>query len=230
MNSPLEERLRTLRREFVEGLPARADEVERWRTDTSLGPEVLARICHRLRGLAPTHGLSELGAHAASIEDRARRGSSRAELDAAASGLVILLRQPAEEASSPEIAPLQPLHGYRVIAIDDDPAMRRLLQLTLVELGGADATVVETEEAFVAALERGPVDLIIADVMMPGTTGPELLARAERRGLIGPARVALLSASGSNEHESDLRWPRLAKPFRPPELVGALLGIVRGPA
>ena len=227
MVEPLEEKLRALRREFVDGLPGRAEDIERWRKDRDLGPEVLGRLCHRLRGLAPTHGFVEVGRQAGAIEDRVRAGAGRRELLAAAEALVLVLREPAEDKDAlAGAAPLQPLRGYRIVAIDDDAAMRRLLALTLVDLGGAEATVVETEDAFVEALARGPVDLVLADVMMPSTTGPELLLRAEAAGLLGPARVALLSGSG--DQPTDARWTRLTKPFRPAELIGVLVGIVRG--
>lgn len=226
MGSVLEEKLRALRREFLDGLPARADELERWQRDASLPPEVLGRLCHRLRGLAPTHGLAEVGRVAATIEDKVRGGASRASLGDDAATLVRLLRTPTEGVHGPLDAPLQPLRGYRVVAIDDDAAMRRLLLLTLRDLGGADATVVEHEAEFVEALERGPADLVIADVMMPSTTGPALLARAEAAALLGPARVVVLSGSG--EAPEAARWMRLSKPFRPDELVGALTEVLRG--
>jgi CheY-like chemotaxis protein len=226
MSSVLEEKLRALRQEFLDGLPARADEIERWRGDASLGPEVLGRLCHRLRGLAPTHGLAEVGRWAATIEDKVRGGASRAELLTDAETIARCLRAPTERVHAPLDAPLQPLRGYRVVAIDDDPSMRRLLLLTLRDLGGAEATVVEHEADFLAALERGPADLVIADVMMPSTTGPALLARAEAAALLGPARVVILSGSG--EAPEAARWTRLGKPFRPDELVGALTALLRG--
>jgi CheY-like chemotaxis protein len=226
MGSVLEEKLRALRHEFLDGLPARADELERWQRDASLGPEVLGRLCHRLRGLAPTHGLVEVGRLAATIEDKVRGGASRAALADDAATLVQGLRAPTERVHDPLDAPLQPLRGYRVVAIDDDASMRRLLLLTLRDLGGADATVVEHEAEFVAALELGPADLVIADVMMPSTTGPALLARAEAAALLGPARVVVLSGSGEAPEAS--RWTRLSKPFRPDELVGALTALLRG--
>jgi CheY-like chemotaxis protein len=226
--SSLDDRLRALRREFVEGLPTRADEVAQWLDDAMLEPAVLARICHRLRGLAPTHGLSELGHEAALLEDLAKAGASRTELAAGAGRLLALLRAPIPEPGSMRDAPLRPLTGFRVVAIDDDDAMRRLLRLTLVDLGGANATIVADEAGLVGALERGPADLVIADLMMPGTTGPALLARVRAKGLLGPARIVLLTASGAEGLGEDPRWARLSKPFRPEALVGTLAGIVRG--
>jgi CheY-like chemotaxis protein len=226
MGTSLEDKLRALRQEFLDGLPARVEELERWRRDASLGPEVLGRLCHRLRGLAPMHGLAEVGRLAATIEDKVRGGASRDALGDDAARLVLQLRAPTERVHDPLDPPLQPLRGYRVVAIDDDASMRRLLLLTLRDLGGADATVVEHEADFVAALERGPADLIIADVMMPTTTGPALLARAEAAALLGPARIVVLSGSG--EAPDAARWTRLSKPFRPDELVGALTEVLRG--
>jgi two-component system response regulator HydG len=63
---------------------------------------------------------------------------------------------------------------YRVLVVEDDPDIRRILQLFLRE---RDFTVITAENATAAldALAAAPVDLILSDVRMPGMSGIELL-------------------------------------------------------
>lgn len=218
-----------LRAEFVAGLPERAREVEAWLASGGGDSAALARLCHRLRGVAPTHGLVELGALAGRIEDAVKGGRAH-EVRADVPRLLAAMRA-AEGAMAPDVpTDTTGLRGLRIVAIDDDLAMRRLLAITLIDLGGADAEVVETEGALREALARRPVDLVIADVMMPHKTGPALLEELSAAGLLGPAKVVVLSASGRGELAvASAAWRWMAKPFRPPELVAALRAVVGRP-
>ena len=65
---------------------------------------------------------------------------------------------------------------YRVLVVEDDPDIRRILQLFLTE---RDFSVATAESASVATelLAQAPVDLILSDVRMPGMSGPELQDR-----------------------------------------------------
>jgi DNA-binding response OmpR family regulator len=74
--------------------------------------------------------------------------------------------------------------GYRVLVVDDEPAIRTLVR---VNLGVAGMQVVEAadgESAVRMALETHP-DLILLDVMLPGETGwdvaTELAQHADTR-------------------------------------------------
>jgi two-component system, NtrC family, response regulator HydG len=63
---------------------------------------------------------------------------------------------------------------YRVLVVEDDPDIRRILQLFLTE---RDFTVTTADRASVALdlMAQAPVDLILSDVRMPGMSGIELL-------------------------------------------------------
>jgi DNA-binding NtrC family response regulator len=63
---------------------------------------------------------------------------------------------------------------YRVLVVEDDPDIRRILQLFLSERDFA-VTTAESATAAVAAFAEAPVDLILSDVRMPGMSGIELL-------------------------------------------------------
>ena len=69
---------------------------------------------------------------------------------------------------------------YRVLVVEDDPDIRRILQLFLCE---RDFSVATAENANVAlsTLAEAPVDLILSDVRMPGMSGIELLHHIRER-------------------------------------------------
>ena len=69
---------------------------------------------------------------------------------------------------------------HRVLVVEDDADIRRILQLFLGERGFA----VLTADRATAALEllgQAPVDLIVSDVRMPGMSGIELLQAVKQR-------------------------------------------------
>jgi DNA-binding NtrC family response regulator len=63
---------------------------------------------------------------------------------------------------------------YRILVVEDDPDIRRILQLFLTE---RDFTVATADRASAALdlMSQVPVDLILSDVRMPGMSGIELL-------------------------------------------------------
>lgn len=236
----LNARLAGLRRAFIEGLPVRERAVAAW-LEGERDPVVLQRVAHQLRGVAPSHGLRALGELAARVEEACKSGAPIEELVSLAerlrSDLALAARPDTAPVAGPPTsasvepsaaAPLRPLVGKRIVAIDDDEMMRRLLALTLVEMGGARAVVVASPTELFEELSREPADVVVADVMMPQETGPALLLRADAAGLLGAAHVVVLSASAQGEvlarstDRIDPRWVWMAKPFRPPELVRAL--------
>lgn len=239
--SDLEQRLRALKQQFVEGLPARASEIEAWlEGDRAVGD--IARIAHRLRGVAPSYGLTVLGALAASIEDGCKVWDAQ-RIEAAARDLHRALHEstpasrtldsPTMQATrAPAASTPQLLAGYRVVAIDDDPLMRRLLMLTLETVGGASAVVLGSADAMESELLRAPADLVISDLMMPEESGPDLLRSLASRDLLKHAVIVLLSATAEVELRGrdallEPSWIWLTKPFRPPQLVETLAGLLR---
>ena len=69
---------------------------------------------------------------------------------------------------------------YRVLVVEDDPDIRRILQLFLSERDFSVSTA-ETANAAVDLLAAAPVDLILSDVRMPGMSGVELLHHVKER-------------------------------------------------
>jgi DNA-binding response OmpR family regulator len=64
----------------------------------------------------------------------------------------------------------------RILAVDDDPGVRELLNDFLSARGYTVETVADGPSAL-AAVQRNPPDLLLLDLMMPGMTGMDVLRR-----------------------------------------------------
>jgi two-component system response regulator AtoC len=82
----------------------------------------------------------------------------------------------------------------RVLVVDDDEAVGKVLAALIGQAGYA-VTLVLRGEAALAELERRPFELVLTDVRMPGLGGLELLKAVSERWPEVP--VVLLSAHGT---------------------------------
>jgi two-component system response regulator PrrA len=80
---------------------------------------------------------------------------------------------------------------WRLLVVDDDPAIRRGLRRAL-GLSGFAVEVAEDGEGALELLGAGGVDAVVLDVSMPGVSGVEVVRRLRRRGDDVP--VLMLSA------------------------------------
>ncbi|MGE4297616.1 MAG: response regulator [Desulfovibrionaceae bacterium] len=64
----------------------------------------------------------------------------------------------------------------RILLVEDDPLVRAMLVETLMT-EGHDITTAEDGAAAVAAYRAAPFDLVITDIVMPGSTGIEAITR-----------------------------------------------------
>jgi two-component system OmpR family response regulator len=118
--------------------------------------------------------------------------------------------------------------GARILMVDDDPGIRDVVSDFLGRHGYQVATAADSRE-MEQALERGPVDLIVLDIMLPGEDGLAVcrrLASAEA----GPP-IIMLSAMGEDtdrivglELGAD---DYLAKPCNPRELLARIRAVLR---
>jgi DNA-binding NtrC family response regulator len=108
--------------------------------------------------------------------------------------------------------------SLRILIVDDDEALRESLALVLSAeeyevLAAADA------DGALAVLEKGPVDVVLCDLRMPGIDGLELLPQLARR--LPGATLILMSAHGGPELAIEAMqrgaYDYLAKPFTPSE-------------
>ncbi|HKF21964.1 MAG TPA: sigma-54 dependent transcriptional regulator, partial [Candidatus Angelobacter sp.] len=83
-----------------------------------------------------------------------------------------------------------------ILIVEDEPKMRRLLEISLGEDGHTVRTVGDAENAL-KGLAREPADLIVTDLKLPGMNGLEFLHEAKRMNAATP--VIVMTAYGSVE-------------------------------
>jgi DNA-binding response OmpR family regulator len=115
----------------------------------------------------------------------------------------------------------------RILVVDDEPSITRLLKLNLEQTGGY---VVRTEngadEGLAAAHEFRP-NLILLDVAMPGMDGGELARRIQENPMLNTVPIVFLTALATKEEVSKSRgviggMPFLAKPVDMNEVLSCL--------
>lgn len=115
----------------------------------------------------------------------------------------------------------------RILMVDDDPGIRDVVSDFLGKHGYQVETAADSRE-MEQALERGPVDLIVLDIMLPGEDGLAIC----RRLAVGEAPpIIMLSAMGEDtdrivglELGAD---DYLSKPCNPRELLARIRAVLR---
>jgi PAS domain S-box-containing protein len=130
-------------------------------------------------------------------------------------------------ASAPPASPALATGGAteRILLVEDDPAVRRLVEEQLLSLGYRVTTAAEARAA-VAVLAAGlPIDLMLTDLLMPN--GMDGLALAEEARRLRPG-LKIILATGVADHASlterrpDPTIRILPKPFRGRQLAKLL--------
>jgi two-component system response regulator MprA len=116
----------------------------------------------------------------------------------------------------------------RVLVVDDDPPLRRMLARTL-NAEGFEVTVAADGGAALLATERAAPDVIVLDVAMPAMDGLSVARRLRDRGLPTPilmltARDAVADRVAGLEAGAD---DYLVKPFAVAELVARVRALTR---
>ena len=114
-----------------------------------------------------------------------------------------------------------------IYVADDEPNIRNLIALFLVN-EGYDVTAFENGDDLLSAFLARPADMVILDVMMPGTDGFSLCTQLRSRGNV---LIVIVSARDSEADRiagitlgSD---DYLTKPFSPMELVARVKALFR---
>jgi two-component system response regulator MprA len=116
----------------------------------------------------------------------------------------------------------------RVLVVDDDPPLRRMLARTLAA-EGYEVTVAGDGGGALAEAERTAPDVIVLDVAMPGLDGLTVARRLRGKGLPTPilmltARDAVPDRVAGLEAGAD---DYLVKPFAVQELIARLRALTR---
>ncbi len=231
----LERRLAGLRAKTEAGFGRRAAELRAAADRLGAGdPGARAdikRLAHKLRGIAGSAGHPTLTERAGRLESAITADASTlavvegAKRLASATEKAGLKRGGEAPSAAKPTSPGRTALGWRVVALDDESATRRLLEITLRSAGGCEANVLEHPADAMRAILEAPTDLVIVDAMMPEMNGLEFYEGVRSR-CGGALPVVILSAASPGElgwpvpDDPRLTWMR--KPFRPANLIADL--------
>lgn len=114
-----------------------------------------------------------------------------------------------------------------ILLVEDDPALRTLTARALQQNGYQARPAASAPEMWVA-FDAGPIDLVLLDVMLPGTNGLDLCRQLRQR---SDVPIIFISAKG-NETDRVVGLELgaddyLAKPFSARELIARVRAVLR---
>src|SRR6478672_11406618 len=116
----------------------------------------------------------------------------------------------------------------KILVVDDEPPLRELVVVTLGDAFVCDE--VDNGEEALARLNADHYDLVMLDVMMPGTSGTDVLRRMRADAGLRDVPVIVMSAWQSPQDVASALEAGadrfLAKPFRNDELGSMVRGLV----
>ncbi len=142
---------------------------------------------------------------------------------------VLFPRDTGSPATEPDVAEGNaPFSGNETLLVVEDEASILAMMCSILELHGYDVLQAKTPTEALAAIEthRGPIHLLVSDVVMPEMNGPELLSRSRAmRPDLKHLFVSGHSLEDASLPEGIYRGPRyLQKPFSIKELAGKVRG------
>ena len=126
----------------------------------------------------------------------------------------------------------------RILVVDDEPSITRLLKLNLEQTGEYEVATENVSKAALAAAEKFHPDLMLLDVVMPGLDGGNLASQLQASPKLEGVPIVFLTAAVTREevrarHGLVGELPFLAKPVNLEEVLACLeqhLGGSREPA
>jgi len=117
--------------------------------------------------------------------------------------------------------------GARILVVDDEPQIRRSLQVNLEGKGYAVVTAEDAEQAIQAIANRTP-DVIVLDLIMPGMDGIALTRRIREHSAVP---IIVLSAIGDERKKVEALElgadDYVTKPFSTEELLARIKSVLR---
>jgi len=116
--------------------------------------------------------------------------------------------------------------GGRILVVDDEPHIRRVLRTILVNDGFDVVEATDGTEGLEAILSDAVFDFVLLDFMMPGATGLEVLAKIRADARRADTPVIILTAKGQDtDRRAALAGGAndfITKPFSPKKLVARI--------
>ncbi|MBO6934391.1 MAG: PAS domain-containing protein [Deltaproteobacteria bacterium] len=171
-------------------------------------------------GLATVLGTAEQHGGTVRVQSDEGRGSTF---------VIVLPALPARVAERREEAPAPVTTSaprrYRVLVVDDDPAVATVTEMLLTHLGHDAQMTTDPEEVLERWQNFGKTyDLVLCDVAMGSVRGPELVARMAEVG--PPPRVLYMTGYSREAAEAKLDGAFVTKPFTVPALEAALESVM----
>jgi DNA-binding NtrC family response regulator len=113
--------------------------------------------------------------------------------------------------------------AMRVLIVDDDSGVLELVTRTLGAQGYEVSSAPNAEEALQIVRFRGPVDLVLADVLMPGMHGPALLDAVRK---VSPSAAAVLMSGYPGPYATTGGLPLNTSFLQKPFLIEDLVAVV----
>jgi CheY-like chemotaxis protein len=172
-------------------------------------------------GLSIVHGIVERLAGAVVVESEPGHGATFTVY------IPSVVAEPAAvERASAEDEPGAPVRGgtETILVVEDESALRSLIELILSEAGYRVVAAADGAEALNLVSREPELDLVLTDSIMPRLSGPELVRRLRA----SRPETRVLQISGYSDHgfgEDDF----IAKPFEPDLLLRRIREILDRP-
>lgn len=113
----------------------------------------------------------------------------------------------------------------RILIVDNEPHMQRLLEFTLRKSGATVVTAGSGEEAL-ALLRAQPVDLMIIDYLMPGLDGFQVIQAIRSDATLRALPIIMMTSRGQTDVREAASGLGIAafftKPFSPTDLLAEI--------
>ena len=234
-------------------LARRTDSVELEVRDTGIGitPEFLPHLFERFRqqdaGTTRERGGLGLGLGIARQLIEMHGGTIEAASDGPGTGATFRVvlprlaaadgqaRQPDSSFASASIMQLRPLHGVRVLVVDDDADALAMVR-EILEAAGARVAVASSAGAAMDVVGAVRPDVLVADLGMPIVDGFELIAQVRRDpdAAVRNVPAAAITAYARSEDRAKALQSgfqvHLAKPIDPVQLTEVIADLASRPA
>jgi CheY-like chemotaxis protein len=112
----------------------------------------------------------------------------------------------------------------RILIVEDHPTMREAMRLVL-EGEGFDIDEASDGDQALAAVHEDAPDLVLLDMSIPGTAGPDVLAAVKNDPATSEVRVIVVTATGEEGRAAAMAGGAdhyFTKPFSPIALLQAV--------